>query len=52
LILNSGDMPSVVDPIVDIIRVLQETMEIYLGIVEGQVEDFVHITIISSATPT
>jgi hypothetical protein len=40
-------MPSVVDPVVDIVRVLQEPMEIDLSIVEGQVEDFVHVTTIS-----
>ena len=40
-------MPSVVDPVVDVVRVLQEAMEFDLGIVEGQVEDLVHVTIIS-----
>jgi len=40
-------MPGIVDPVVDVVRVLQETMEIDLGIVEGQVEDLVHVTIIS-----
>jgi hypothetical protein len=48
LVLESGNMPSVVDPVVDIIRVLQETMEVDLSIVERQVEDFVHVTTISS----
>jgi len=40
-------MPSVVDPVVDVVRVLQETIEIDLSIVERQVEDFVHIATIS-----
>ena len=40
-------MPSVVDPVVDIIRVFQEPMEVDLSVVEGQVEDFVHIATIS-----
>jgi hypothetical protein len=42
-------MPSIVDPVVDIIRVLQEAVEIDLGVVEGQVEHFVHVTTISSS---
>jgi hypothetical protein len=48
LVLESGNMPSIVDPIIDVVRVLQEPVEIDLGIVKGQVEDLVHITIISS----
>jgi hypothetical protein len=42
-------MPSIVDPVIDIIRILQEAVEIDLGVVEGQVEDFVHVTTISSS---
>lgn len=40
-------MPSVVDPVVDVVRVLQETMEIDLSIVQCKVEDLVHVTTIS-----
>jgi hypothetical protein len=47
LVLEGGNMPSVVDPVIDIIRVLQEPMEIDLSIVECQIEDLVHIATIS-----
>jgi hypothetical protein len=40
-------MPSIIDPVTDVVRVPQEPMEIDLGIVKGQVEDFVHIATIS-----
>lgn len=45
LILESGDMPSIIDPVLDIVRVLEETKEIHLGIMQSQVQDLVHVAV-------
>ena len=49
LILECWDVPDVVYPIIDIVGIPQEAIKVDLGIMEGKVEDFMHITATLSA---
>ena len=43
LILKSWNVPRVVGPVVDIIRVLDEAVKVYRAVTQGQVEDLVEV---------
>ena len=45
LILKSWNVPRVVGPIIDVVRVLDEAVKVYRAITQGQVEDLVEVTI-------